>query len=85
MWSRPTARDVVLSYRSYDIFSESLAQSVQKVWSLKCLPATAVAGAAVKSPNFAIKLAVCSESNSCFLIAVAIFVKHATDLLYFTT
>jgi len=32
------------------------------------------------SPKFAIKLAVCSESNHHILIVFAIFVQHATDL-----
>jgi len=43
-----TSKCAVLSYGSNDTFGDSLAQSVQTSWSLRCLPATIVAGVGVK-------------------------------------
>jgi len=37
------------------------------------------------SPKYAIILTVCSESNHHYLIAVAVFVQHTTDLSYKAT
>jgi len=37
-----------MSYGSNDTFGDLLAHSIQKLWSLIGLPATAVAGAGVK-------------------------------------
>jgi len=37
------------------------------------------------SPKYAIKLAVCSESNHPFPTTVAVFVQHTTDISYKAT
>jgi len=37
------------------------------------------------SPKYTIKLTVCSESIHHYLIAVAVFVQHTTDLSYKAT
>jgi len=37
------------------------------------------------SPKFAIKPAICSESNHHYLIVVAVFVQHTTDRFYKAT
>jgi len=42
-WARPVSKCAVRSYGSNGTISDSLAQSLQKLRSLKCLPATVVA------------------------------------------
>jgi len=37
------------------------------------------------SPKYAMTLTVCSESNHHYLIVIAVFVQHTTDLFYKAT
>ena len=41
--------DFLLSRASRDVLSDSLARSIQALWTIKSLPVTAVAGAFVKA------------------------------------
>jgi len=47
-WERPISKCAGMSYGSSDNFGDFSAHSIQTLWSLIGLPATAVAGADVK-------------------------------------